>query len=87
MGNADIALASTGAEASPTLQPVFCLMKVSLLTQLQRYLHSGGRKMTDWYGDATAINVFFPDESAFLNINTLEELQACSSQKFKCSAP
>ena len=81
--NVDIALTYTGTKAKPTLQPVFSLIKVSLLPQLKQYLGSGGRKMASWYGNAAAVNVFFPDESAFMNINTLAELRACSAENFK----
>lgn len=76
---ADVAVACTGNPNSPRLQPVFCLMKTSMLKQLQQYLHSGGRKMDSWYENASVAKVYFSDESAFRNINTLEELQTCSS--------
>jgi molybdopterin molybdotransferase len=78
---ADIAIACTGENTHPRAQPVFCLLKSNLLTQLQHYLACGGRKMDGWYGQLTVARVYFQDETEFLNINTLEELQACSTVK------
>jgi len=78
---ADIAIACTGEVTHPRTQPVFCLVKSALLEQLQQYLASGGRKMDGWYGQRTVAKVYFPDETEFKNINTVEELQACSMTK------
>ena len=74
--HADIAVACT----EHRLQPVFCLVPITCLKQLQEYLHSGGRKMDGWYRNLRVAKVKFPDDSAFRNINTLEDLQACSTQ-------
>jgi molybdenum cofactor guanylyltransferase len=79
----DVAVACTGNPDSPRLQPVFCLIRISMLNQLQEYLHSGGRRMDGWYEDASVVKVYFPDEAAFRNINTLEELRACSTKSTK----
>jgi molybdenum cofactor guanylyltransferase len=76
---ADIAVACTGNPDRPSLQPVFCLMRVSALAQLQNYFHSGGRKMNGWYQNSTVANVYFADESEFRNINTLDELRECAA--------
>jgi len=76
--DADIAVACTGPVDQVRLQPVFCLMSVSMLAQLQSYLQSGGRKMDGWYGKAAVVKVHFRNEAEFRNINTLEELQACA---------
>jgi len=78
---ADIAIACTGELKHPRAQPVFCLLKKTLLEQLQQYLASGGRKMDGWYGQLSVARVYFRDEAEFKNINTLEELQACSKVK------
>jgi molybdenum cofactor guanylyltransferase len=75
---ADIAIACTGELTHPRAQPVFCLLKTTLLGQLQHYLANGGRKMDGWYGQLAVARVYFKDEAEFRNINTLEELQACS---------
>ncbi|WP_332878317.1 molybdopterin molybdotransferase MoeA [Massilia sp. S19_KUP03_FR1] len=70
--DADIAIA---VSADGQRQPVFCLVKTSLLPVLQAYLAGGGRKMGAWYGDANVAEVVFADSDAFRNINTLEELR------------
>ncbi len=77
---ADVAVACTGESDSLRLQPVFCLIKISMLERLQAYLHSGGRRMDGWYGDASVVKVHFHDDAAFRNINTLEELRACATR-------
>jgi len=75
---ADIAVACTGLPERPQLQPVFCLMKTSLRRQVNDYLQAGGRRMDGWYGAARVVQVHFPDETGFSNINTLAELAACT---------
>lgn len=80
---ADIAIAyaseiSAGEINKPRAQPVFCLVKKMLLEQLNQYLTNGGRRMDGWYGESTVAKVYFEDEAEFRNINTLEELRACS---------
>lgn len=77
---ADIAIACTGEVTHPRPQPVFCLIKPILLEQLQQYMASDGRKMDGWYGQLSVASVYFPDETEFENINTLEELRACSKK-------
>jgi len=79
--DADIAVACTGELTHLRAQPVFCLLKSKLLEQLQQYLASGGRKMDGWHGQLTVARVYFQDESEFRNINTWEDLQACSMVK------
>jgi len=70
---ADLAFAVTG----PTRrrQPVFSLMKTSLHPQLTQFLQHGGRKVEAWHATLNAVEVHFPDEAAFCNINTLDDLQ------------
>jgi len=64
----------------PTLrtQPVFCLLKTSLLPSLERYLESGGRKIDTWTQAQGQVEVAFnqPHDpaQAFFNANTLAEL-------------
>jgi molybdopterin-guanine dinucleotide biosynthesis protein A len=72
---ADLAVAVTGEGESKQAHPVFCLMKTSLHSHLTDYLHSGGRKIDAWYASLKVAEVNFPDEDAFRNINTLEELK------------
>jgi len=72
--NAEVAVAVTGEGETLQRHPVFCLMKTSLLPHLTAYLDQGGRKIETWYRSLRFVEVQFPDESGFRNINTLEEL-------------
>ncbi|PPE68371.1 molybdenum cofactor guanylyltransferase MobA [Caldimonas thermodepolymerans] len=69
--DADIAMVRTGEQ----VQPVFCLLKSSLVESLVRFTHEGGRKIDRWTAQHRCIEVPFDDESAFFNANTLEELR------------
>lgn len=64
------------ARAGGRLQPVFALMKASLLDSLVGYTSSGGRKVEAWMARHRMVEVNFDDESAFFNANTLEELRS-----------
>ena len=68
---AELAVAKTGDQA----HPVFTLCSASLLPSLTAFLESGGRKIDAWYAAHRVVEVQFGDESAFANINTIEELQ------------
>jgi molybdenum cofactor guanylyltransferase len=69
---AELAVAKTGDQA----QPVFALYSASLLPSLTQFLESGGRKIDAWYSTHRVVEVAFTDESAFANINTIDELRA-----------
>jgi molybdopterin-guanine dinucleotide biosynthesis protein A len=73
--NAELAVAVTGEGESRQPHPVFCLLKTSLLPNLSQFLQAGGRKIDKWYTSLSVAEVNFPDESAFRNINTLDELR------------
>lgn len=73
--DADLAVAVTGAGPSRQPHPVCCLLKTTLLPQLSNYLQDGGRKVDGWYAGLKTVEVQFDDETAFRNINTLEELR------------
>lgn len=73
--NAELAVAVTGEGESRQPHPVFCLLKTSLLPNLSQFLQAGGRKIDKWYASLSVAEVNFPDESAFRNINTLDELR------------
>ena len=73
--DAEIAVAVTGEGETRQPHPVFSLMKTSLLPHLTAYLHGGGRKIETWYRSLRFVEVVFPDEAGFRNINTLEELR------------
>ena len=68
---AELAVAKTGDQA----QPVFALYSATLLPSLTAFLESGGRKIDAWYSTHRVVEVPFADESAFANINTLDELK------------
>ena len=82
-GHAPIAMASApDGPQDPTLrrQPVFCLLRTSLLPNLAQYLQEGGRKIDAWTQAQGQVEVAFnqPQDNAraFFNANTLAELQA-----------
>jgi len=56
-------------------QPVFCLLRTSLLPDLREFLAGGGRKIDAWIGRHANVAVPFEDARAFANANTLAELQ------------
>jgi molybdopterin-guanine dinucleotide biosynthesis protein A len=72
--NAD---ATADAQGQPVVQvqPVFCLLKASLLESLQAFLDSGQRKIDRWTAQHRCATVVFDDSAAFFNANTLEELR------------
>ena len=72
---ADLAVAVTGSGETRQPHPVFCLAKTSLLPHLTQFLEEGGRKVDRWYATLRVVEVHFPDEAAFRNINTLAELK------------
>ncbi len=67
---ADLAVAKTGEQP----HPVFSLVRREVLDGLTAFLEAGGRKVDAWYAALKVAEVPFPDERAFANINTLEEL-------------
>ena len=70
--NADIAAASDGVR----LQPVFALMKRTLLSSLLDFLAGGERKIDLWYGrHALAVADFSDRPDTFLTVNTPEDLE------------
>lgn len=87
--DADIAMAAareTDAATGTTVlrpQPVFCLLRVSLLESLVQFTQNGGRKIYRWTAQHACAIVPFdqPDDDplAFRNANTPEELRALES--------
>ena len=81
--DADIAMAATfedsvtddQAQESLQPQPVFCLLKTTLLESLVKFMHGGQRKIDRWTAQHHCVQVAFKDSAAFFNANTLEELQ------------
>ena len=73
---AELAVARTGK----WLQPVFCLVRSSVLDHLTDFLEGGGRKVDAWHATLRVCEVAFDDEEdAFSNINTSDELKAFES--------
>ncbi len=56
-------------------EAVFMLCRREVRDNLGQYLAAGGRKIDAWYAALKVIAVPFDDPAAFVNINTLEELQ------------
>ncbi len=76
----DIAIAVTGSKPPYKAQPVFCLMKKTVYPHLTAFLAGGNRKIDAWYTTLKTSLVHFPDESAFYNINTQQELENLEKQ-------
>jgi len=80
-GRFDIAMAvapepdSAGASVL-RIQPVFSLLHRRVLPSLEAYLAQGGRKIDTWAVRQSTTRVVFDDPRAFVNANTLAELQA-----------
>jgi molybdenum cofactor guanylyltransferase len=67
---ADICVAHDGER----MQPVFALLRCSLLPSLLAYLDEGGRKIDTWYGQQRlALADFSTSAETFLNLNTPED--------------
>lgn len=71
--NADIAVVKSGGY----VHPVFCLMKKSVLPSLTDFIAQGNRKVSLWQKSLAYTEVIFDDcDDAFVNVNTVEELDA-----------
>ena len=69
----DIAVASDGDR----MQPVFLALNTSLQADLQAYLQSGERKIDAWLQQhSLSVVDFSQDKNIFMNINTVDELNA-----------
>ena len=84
--DAEVAVAAAKEEdGSVRAQPVFCLMRVSLLESLVKFMQSGGRKIDAWTAQHKTVLVPFDtddvDPRAFFNANTLEELHRLEQSK------
>jgi molybdenum cofactor guanylyltransferase len=79
---AEIAIAATREpDGSLQYQPVFCLMRASLLESLVRATTSGERKIDRWAKQHRCAEVVFEDADAFFNANTLAELQSLQGKR------
>lgn len=72
---ADIAtVTTTDASGKTSIHPVFALLRTSLADDLSAFLEAGERTVRAWYARHRTVEVAFPDERAFYNINSLQEL-------------
>lgn len=78
--DADLAIACGMSDQVQRDHPVFCLLKKDLLDDLDRYLQNGERKMLAWQARQKIVRVIFSDETAFRNINTLQDLQQLENE-------
>lgn len=74
-GDADLAVAASLEHGRRRMQPVFCLMRAELRDSLARFMAQGGHRVADWMANHARAVATFDDEQAFLNANTLDELQ------------
>ena len=93
---ADIALASAPEQQDDgrtrlRAQPVFCLLRTSLLPSLRRFTSEGGREIYRWTALHPRALVAFDEPGdnpmAFFNANTLEQLQALNDEKLPPCSP
>jgi len=73
--DAELAMAATPGPDGPQLQPVFCLMKATLMESLVAFTHAGQRKIDRWTAQHRCATVVFDDPDAFFNANTADELR------------
>lgn len=88
--NADIAMAcavepQASGESQIRSQPVFCLLRTSLLNSLNTFMQNGGRKIDAWTAQHHTALVSFDkpgdDPHGFFNINTLQQLQSFATSQ------
>jgi molybdopterin-guanine dinucleotide biosynthesis protein A len=72
--DADVASAATVEGGALQAQPVFSLLKASLIEDLVASLHAGERKIDRWTARHRCVQVPFDDAQAFFNANTVQEL-------------
>ena len=77
---ADVAMAATMEDGRVQVQPVFCLLKASLIESLVAYLDSGQRKIDKWTGQQRCATVVFDDADAFFNANTADDLRTLAGK-------
>ena len=73
--DAEIAMAATHEDGVLQVQPVFCMMRTTVIESLVRFTQSGQRKIDKWTTQHRCIEVPFDDAQAFANANTPDELR------------
>ncbi len=71
----ELAMAATRENGELRLQPVFCLMRASVMEGLLQFTSSGQRKIDAWTATLRTVVVEFDDAAAFVNANTTAELR------------
>jgi len=66
------------AVAGGRRQPTIALYNRNVLSRLNAYLDSGGRRVNDWLDTLQTSEVVFDNADSFCNINTLEDLERAS---------
>ncbi|WP_428422998.1 molybdenum cofactor guanylyltransferase MobA [Methylibium sp.] len=84
--DAELAMARSPDEGAPGRpgpqpQPVFCLMRATLMQSLLAFVHGGGRKIDVWTARQRCAMVDFDDPAAFANANTLAELRELEARR------
>lgn len=86
--DAEVAMAATPEPGGGVqVQPVFCLLRASLLESLVRFTASGRRKIDTWTAQHHTVQVLFDDADAFFNANTLDELQRLQAAPLARTGP
>ena len=78
---ADVAYAVMINQNQTEHHPVFCLLKRDVMVGLGEYLSEGGRKVLTWMSSQAHVQVVFDDHSAFLNINTPDDLKTINASR------
>ena len=73
--DAELAIAASTEHGELQTQPVFCLMRATLMESLVAFIQGGQRKIERWTQQHRCTIVHFDDAAAFANANTVEELQ------------
>jgi molybdopterin-guanine dinucleotide biosynthesis protein A len=71
----EIAVAATREAGELQAQPVFCMMRITVMESLVRFVTAGQRKIDRWTAQHATRLVEFSDAAAFANANTAAELQ------------
>ena len=79
--DAEIATVTVMQDGADRAQPLFSLLKTSLLESLVKYLQAGERRVDQWTGLHRRVEVHFEDGSAFGDANTAAELQQLQAGK------
>ena len=79
--DAELAIAATWEDGELRLQPVFCLMRASVLDSLVRFTTGGQRKIDAWTASLRTATVRFDEADAFVNANTLAELRRLQARE------